>query len=682
MEYGLLTLLIISVFDENTEAWGLDSLSEEKLIVPFSFDYGGRPYAGIIKKHKYYSEKLDENRTKHIAVYLDTDTGLEITFESIVYSDFPAIEWVLYIKNNGSSDTPILENILPLDIRFSKEIGNGSFYKLHYAKGALCCIDDFAPLEKTFSEGDSLHIQPGGGRSSSEYMPFFNVDFGNKGYIIAIGWTGEWSADFLCKDNKLQVKAGMAKTHLKLYPSEQIRTPRILLLHWNGEHIQGNNLLRRFILSHHRPKSNSEPLILPVILSDWGGMPVEHHLRNIERIIKNELPIGLYWIDAEWFGKKPWHENTGNWILRKEIYPNGFKPISDMLHKHGRKFLLWFEPQRVCKGTPWYNLKEKPGWLLELGNGTPEYKQRDINWHIPHEDPRWIIYESRRNQIAEDDMLFNIGNPDARNFLINFLSEKIIEFGLDWYREDFNIAPLEYWQNADLPDRQGMTEIRYIEGLYSLWDELLKRHPHLMIDNCASGGRRIDLETISRSTALWRTDWPVDSIHKQCHSYGLFQWVPLSMTAGAVLSKGNEYNLRSSMTSGLMVQLWEGDDEDKVKYGKALLEQYLQIQKYFYGDFYPLNKYSKDNDVWMAWQFDCPEAGEGMIQVFRRENSSNDMEVFTLRGLDINAKYYIKNIDDNSSAEITAEELIKHGLKITIMEKPGSAIFIYNKINQ
>ena len=78
-----------------------------------------------------------------------------------------------------------------------------------------------------------------------------------------------------------------------------------------------------------------------------------------------------------------------------------------------------------------------------------------------------------------------------------------------------------------------MTEIRYIEGLV--------RHVgraccggilHLAIDNCASGGRRIDLETIGRSTALWRTDWPVDAIHRQCHTFGLLAWVPLHMTDG------------------------------------------------------------------------------------------------------------------------------------------------------
>jgi alpha-galactosidase len=487
------------------------------------------------------------------------------------------------------------------------------------------------------------------------------------------------AADFSCDNENLKIQAGMASTHLKLHPSEEIRTPKMLMMFWKGEHIRGNNLLRKFILTYHRPKPDNKPLVLPIILSDWGGASAEHHLTNIQRIIKLDLPIEYYWIDAEWFGKAPWHENTGNWEVRKELYPQGFKPISDMLHNSGRKFLLWFESQRVCKGTPWFELKNRPNWLLELGNSTPEYKQRGINWHIPHEDPRWIIWESRRNQIAEDDMLLNMGDPGSRRFLTDFLSEKVVEFGLDCYREDFNIAPIEYWQNADTPERKGMTEIRYIEGLYAMWDELLQKHPHLIIDNCASGGRRIDLESVSRSTALWRTDWPSDAVHKQCHSFGLFQWVPLHTTGGAVITKGNEYEIRSAMTAGLMVQLWAGDDIEKTKDAKAILDQYLRIQKYFYGDYYPLTEYSTSRDVMIAWQFDCPEIGEGMVQAFKRENCTQESVKFSLKGLEKDADYILNDLDSNESKEASGKELMENGLIVSIKNQPASAIITYKK---
>jgi len=146
--------------------------------------------------------------------------------------------------------------------------------------------------------------------------------------------------------------------------------------------------------------------------------------------------------------------------------------------------------------------------------------------HRRHKDhPKWLI------DIGSDNLLLDLGNPDARQFLIEFISDKVREFGLGCYRQDFNMDPLPYWRATDAPDRQGIAEIRYIEGLYAFWDGLLERHPGLILDNCASGGRRIDLETIGRATPFWRTDGPRDAIAHQCHSYGLFAWIPLSATS-------------------------------------------------------------------------------------------------------------------------------------------------------
>jgi len=103
--------------------------------------------------------------------------------------------------------------------------------------------------------------------------------------------------------------------------------------------------------------------------------------------------------------------------------------------------------------------------------------------------------------------LLDLGNPDARRHVLELVSGMISEVGIDVYRLDFNMEPLEYWRSTDEPDREGMHEIRHVEGLYALWDELRARHPGPAIDNCSSGGRRNDLETISRSYPRWRSDY-------------------------------------------------------------------------------------------------------------------------------------------------------------------------------
>ena len=62
----------------------------------------------------------------------------------------------------------------------------------------------------------------------------------------------------------------MALTRLKLHPGEEIRTPRILTLFWQGDRRRGNNLLRQFILAHHRPSVGGKPVAVPHHQSQLG----------------------------------------------------------------------------------------------------------------------------------------------------------------------------------------------------------------------------------------------------------------------------------------------------------------------------------------------------------------------------------------------------------------------------
>ena len=474
----------------------------------------------------------------------------------------------------------------------------------------------------------------------------------------------------------------MAKTHLKLHPGEEIRTPRMLALFWQGEPVRGNNLLRRFLLAHHRPQPGGKPIVLPVLLGSWGGAPAADHLKMIQRIIQRDLPIELYWIDAEWFGSTVVEEQRQLGRAQGSLSA-GISSRSAIRCTSRAESSCCGSSRSGSAGAPnGRGSRTAPAGCSNWATATPEYKQHNMDWKVPHEDPRWVLWESRRSQIHENDLLWNMGEPAARRFLTDWLSDRIDEFGLDWYREDFNIAPLEFWQHADTPDRQGMTEIRYIEGLYAMWDELLRRHPGLAIDNCASGGRRIDLETIGRSTALWRTDWPADAIHRQCHTFGLLSWVPLNMSDGAVLTKGNEYEWRSAMTAGMNVKLPDQDDEESARQAKAAIEQYLSIQKFYYGDYYPLTQYSQAKDVWMAYQLDLPETGEGLVVALKRPESKDGRKTLRLKGLDGEASYQVTNLDTKKSWTVAGSRLMGAGLEIELANQPDSALIQYLRMEK
>ena len=593
--------------------------------------------------------KLDSQRTLRELAYRDPAGGLEVRLEATRFSDFPAVEWVAYFTNRGSNNSPLLEGIQAIDSRLPLATSGPAV--LHWAKGGVASFDDFAPQTFELKPGAKLRLRPGGGRSSSQVLPFFNLEGAAGGLIAAIGWSGEWAAEFAA-DSRGQVtfKAGLERTRLFLYPGETIRTPRLLLLFYEGDRWQGQNLLRQFILTHHRPQRNGQALVAPITCGNWGGTPAEIHLDNIRAIIREKLPIDYYWIDAEWFGRGAWPVNTGNWEVKKDLYPNGFKPLSEALRQSGRELMLWFEPERVHKGTVWH--QQHKDWLLDIGG---------------------------------DDFLFDLGNPAARKFLAAFLSDKIHEFGLGCYRQDFNLDPLPFWRKADAPDRQGMAEIRHIEGLYALWDELLERNPGLIIDNCASGGRRLDLETLGRATPFWRTDGPRDPIAHQCHSWGLLPWIPLSATSQD--RAGDDYEFRSSMCSSLCLNWWVSGDAPAERippgfpfaWARATLQQYLAIRDYYYGDYYPLTPYSQAPELWMGYELNRPETGKGLVVVLRRPDSPFESARFPLRGLDEGASYRITNLDAKTQVTCPGHELLKAGLEVAIKARPGSALLRFER---
>ncbi|MCB1126315.1 MAG: alpha-galactosidase, partial [Verrucomicrobiae bacterium] len=609
-----------------------------------SFLFGGRPSSEFLPGWtcERSEPKVGETSTERRVTYHDPTTGLEVRVEVEQYPDQPAVEWVVQFTNQGTADTPILESIQALDSVLPLA-GNGTC-TLHWAKGAVASFDDFAPETTVLKPGAGLRLQPGGGRSSSQVMPFFNLEGSQGGVVLAVGWTGEWAAGFRADSHgQPAVKAGMDRTRLKLHPGETIRTPRMLMLCYEGDRWRGQNLLRQFLLKHHRPQRNGEPLVAPITCGNWGGTSAEVHLDNIRQIIEHDLPVEYYWIDAEWYGRGGWPVNVGDWRVKQDLYPNGFKPLSDALRKSGRELMLWFEPERVHRGTPWH--REHPDWLLDRGG---------------------------------DSLLLNLGNPAARQFLTDFISARVDEFGLGCYRQDFNIDPLEFWRQNDEPDRQGITEIRYIEGLYRFWDELRARHPSLIIDNCASGGRRLDLETLGRATPFWRTDGPRDAIAHQCHTYGLLPWVPLSSTSED--RAPDDYEFRSSMCSALCLNWWVSGDvpaapirtDFPFDWAKRTLEQYLSIRPYYYGDYYPLTAWSKDRDLWLAYQLDRPDLDGGLVVGLRRPDSPYESARFPLRGLDPEATYQLTDLDTGGEWTLTGAALVKHGLEVVVRDRPGS----------
>jgi hypothetical protein len=88
------------------------------ILPPFSFRYAGKPSESFIRgwEFNHESEATDGGRTEHVFTYTDPETQLQVRCECSVFKEFPAIEWVVKLKNGGKDDTPFLDDIQALDV--------------------------------------------------------------------------------------------------------------------------------------------------------------------------------------------------------------------------------------------------------------------------------------------------------------------------------------------------------------------------------------------------------------------------------------------------------------------------------------------------------------------------------------------------------------------------------------
>ncbi len=616
---------------------------------PFSFVYGGTRSDGFLPQWSktQQTQALPDGRPLTVTIWTDPQTGLRLTCETTGFADFSALDWVLYFENTGSKDTPIIENVQALDVKLA---GPGPFL-LHRSLGASATPADFEPSVIPFTTAQTQLMSADGGRSSNRDFPFFKIETGGGSYIFAIGWSGQWDAVVEGPANgALRVRAGQEKTHFLLHPGERVRTPRILVSYYNGDTLECNAQFRQLIYRYYgATRAGRGPLpalFCNTCFTRGGGWLNECNAANQISLIQALAPLGVEAVitDAGWF-EGGWPNGAGNWTPRKDAYPDGMAPVAAAALGQHMISGLWFEPERVLAGTAIDKL----------------YPQAMLTDGVPN----------------QPTLLANFARPEIQNYFLTILKGFMNLPGFRVYRQDFNMDPLAYWRYADAPDRQGITEMKYIEGLYAYWDHIATAWPDSLREECASGGRRIDLETIRRMHFHQKSDYWFDNDVDQASLWTLSQYLPNNVIS-VPLNRMDDYSFHSAMASSLCLG-WIADAPGfDLKQAQTLTRRYLDLRPLLIGAWYPLLTYSRSPLDWMASEYYRPDLGRGMILAFRHDKSPYQSIEVQLHGLDPQGNYEVTRDEPTKPEEVTGQALMTRFI-LTLPQKHSSELIYFRK---
>lgn len=649
--------------------------------VPFSFLFRDQPSNDLLSAWPETSAAGPEagGRSMVTTTWSDPESRLRVVLETETYAGHDVTSWRARFVNDGETTLPALVDTLSVDHAWQLPATD---WVIRTASGSVAVATDFEPRAFPLDDGGFRSFGPDGGRSTDGVdgaWPYFNVDAGDSGVILALGWPGQWAAELSRDGGALRMRGGVATltlpadhrltgdalTRVSLAPGEEIETPWMAALTWSGgDWIDAQNAWRRWMVAHVLPPANGAPIrpLAPAQANDYfvGQTDTVHdEIAWIEAYGAHGSTTTAggvhdhWWIDAGWYDTPEWPDPVtawvpiGTWEPHPERFPEGLAPATARAHELGMRTIVWFEPERVMPGTWLYD--ERPQWLLGPVEGYPHFDSKAA--------------------------LLDFGDDEALAWAIAHFDGLLTSQSIDVYREDFNISPLQFWNDSEHDGERGHRQIRYILGHLRFWRTLIERHPGLLIDNCASGGRRMDLLSASLSVPLLRSDWVHDATGNQTHTFGASFWAPFTGTGVHAAGDHLDYRARSGMAPSFLftVDAREGDaDWAGVN---RLMAEWADVNDAYLGDYYPLTPYSADEGDSLAYQF---HAGDhGFVQAFRRIGCPDATLTVALRGLGARV-YELRDHAAGRTWRVDAGDLA--ALVIDLPEAPSATTIGYRAI--
>lgn len=600
----------------------------------------------------------------------DGKVAVETTVQT--YDEFPAFTRFKTRVRNLSAEEPtgvvsdlrVYAQTVPLPAKDANVTING-------LRGSECVPQDFEPIVRALAPGEKAEFSTPSGRSSSEVAPYFEANVDERdGILYCVGWTGDWRASFLNEGGDYRVELGMARTGFSLSPGESLLQPSVLIAERRDMSRPAfKTLVHRFMIEKNSPRDADGKVCEPFISLTAGGgnKTPEMMLKILDYGLRNNLPFDVYWVDAGWYGAPheadpypncggEWYQYVGDWRINTVTHPTGdLLPITDAVHKANKRFLLWFEPERVHPSAP-------------VAKAFPFNKQAGMCWYGDPFSFAWI-----------EKTIFGI----------------IEKHHIDVYRQDFNMEPTGSWiaiENEEGENRVGVAEAKHVEGIYRFLDDMRAKFPWIMQENCAGGGRRVDIEMVSRAHSYCRSDYyigqkPGDSCFNlgQDMTLNLSPYLPFQGGETNCAPVLDDYAFMSVVSAGTVFTPTDFDGgivrrdfkDEETAWFKKMFGWAERLRPYYLGDFYQLTDetYAVD-DCWCAWSLHRPDQNDGFAIAFRRAKSDVDSMTFELPAIDPNARYDVE-FYDGTKKTVDGKELAN--LKIELKDPRSFQVVLYKK---
>ncbi len=578
---------------------------------------------------------------------------LKITLKDRLEEIYVTLFYGVFEKKNVITRAASIENRSGKNVTLKRALSFG----LDFMEGDMDLIHFYGKHagERQFERRNLPHgiteISSSRGTSSHHHNPFVILcdkdtteDFGN-----AYGVSFIYSGGFKIQMEKDQVDGirlvcGLDDEEFlwKLAPGETFVTPEAALSYSE----KGLTALSdQFQKAYHANliRSPWKDKKRPTLVNNWEATYFGFDAEKLLKIAGEAADLGLDMLvlDDGWFGKRnDDNSGLGDWFVNEKKLGCTMKELVDRVNALGLKFGIWLEPEMVSEDSDLY--RTHPDWVLQ----------------IPGREPN-----RSRNQLVLD-----LSRKEVREYMKKFIDDTLSCANISYVKWDMNRSVDNVYSAADPTLSQGAIRHKYVLGLYEVMEDMLTRHPDLLLEGCSGGGGRFDAGMLYYAPQIWCSD-NTDAIERLRIHYGTSFGYPMSSVSAHVSVCPNHQNGRVTPfktrgicamqgSFGYELDLSKLSEEDKAEARRQITVYNENWELFQSGSYYRLNSPMENHD-YTAWSYVSKDQRKASLSVIYTDLHGNPKPVrVKLKGLKKDASY------DVDGTVYTGTALMRGGLLI------------------